>query len=38
MTRYAIGDIHGGAKTFRALLQKINLRREDRVYERHEFR
>lgn len=32
MTRYAIGDIHGGAKTFRALLEKINLRREDRVY------
>ena len=22
MTRYAIGDIHGGAKTFRALLEK----------------
>lgn len=32
MTRYAIGDIHGGAKTFRALLEKINLQREDRVY------
>lgn len=32
MTRYAIGDIHGGSKTFRALLEKINLRREDRLY------
>lgn len=32
MTRYAIGDIHGGAKTFRALLEKIDLQREDRVY------
>jgi serine/threonine protein phosphatase 1 len=32
MTRYAIGDIHGGAKTFRALLEKINLRRDDRLY------
>lgn len=30
--RYAIGDIHGGAKTFRALLERIDLRREDRVY------
>lgn len=30
--RYAIGDIHGGAKTFRALLQKINLKRVDQVY------
>jgi serine/threonine protein phosphatase 1 len=32
MTRYAIGDIHGGSKTFRALLDKLNLKREDRVY------
>ncbi len=32
MTRYVIGDIHGGAKTFRALLDKINLRLEDRLY------
>ncbi|MDD2852482.1 MAG: metallophosphoesterase family protein [Desulfuromonadaceae bacterium] len=32
MTRYAIGDIHGGARTFRALLEKIDLRRDDRVY------
>lgn len=32
MARYAIGDIHGGAKTFRALLEKIDLKREDRVY------
>jgi len=32
MKRYAVGDIHGGAKTFRALLEKIELRREDRLY------
>jgi serine/threonine protein phosphatase 1 len=32
MTRYAIGDIHGGARTFRALLEKIDLQRNDRVY------
>lgn len=32
MTRYAIGDIHGGSKTFRTLLDKIGLCREDRVY------
>jgi serine/threonine protein phosphatase 1 len=32
MTRYAIGDIHGGTQTFRALLDKINLHREDRLY------
>lgn len=32
MTRYAIGDIHGGAKTFQALLDKINLRLEDRLH------
>lgn len=32
MTRYAIGDIHGGVKTFRALLNKIGLGREDRLY------
>ena len=32
MSRYAIGDIHGGAKTFCALLEKIYLQREDRVY------
>lgn len=30
--RYAIGDIHGGAKTFRALLERIDLRRDDRLY------
>lgn len=30
--RYAIGDIHGGAKTFRALLNRIELRRQDRLY------
>jgi len=32
MTRYAIGDIHGGAKTFRALLDSISLRHDDRLY------
>jgi serine/threonine protein phosphatase 1 len=32
MTRYAIGDIHGGVKTFRALLNKIVLGRDDRLY------
>jgi len=32
MTRYAIGDIHGGAKTLRALLGRLGLRRGDRLY------
>lgn len=32
MTRYAIGDIHGGAKTLRALLGRIGLRRADRIH------
>lgn len=32
MTRYAIGDIHGGAKTLRALLIRLGLRRGDRLY------
>jgi serine/threonine protein phosphatase 1 len=32
MTRYAIGDIHGGSKTFRALLDRINLRPGDRLF------
>jgi len=32
MTRYAIGDIHGGAKTFMALLERIGLKRSDRLY------
>ena len=32
MTRYAIGDIHGGSKTFRALLNTISLRHADRLY------
>ena len=32
MTRYAIPDMHGGAVTFKALLDKINLRHEDRLY------
>lgn len=32
MSRYAIGDIHGGAKTFRALLEKLNLKHDDQLY------
>jgi len=32
VTRYAIGDIHGGAKTLRALLGRIGLRRGDRLH------
>lgn len=32
MTRYAIGDIHGGGKTFRSLLERIDLRSGDRLY------
>lgn len=32
MTRYAIGDIHGGAQTFRALLGRIGLRRGDQLH------
>jgi len=30
--RYVIGDIHGGVKTLRALLAKIDLHQEDRLY------
>jgi hypothetical protein len=29
MTRFAVGGIHGGAKTFRALLERIDLQRDD---------
>jgi len=32
MTRYAIGDIHGGAKTFRALLDHLNLNHGDQIF------
>lgn len=32
MTRYAIGDIHGGSKTFRALLDRLNLLPGDHLY------
>ncbi len=32
MTRYAIGDIHGGSKTFQALLGRLNLRPGDRLH------
>jgi len=32
MTRYAVGDIHGGAKTLRALLDRLSLKHEDRLY------
>lgn len=31
MTRYAIGDIHGGSKTFRTLLDRLNLLLGDRT-------
>lgn len=30
--RYAIGDIHGGSKTFRALLNGLNLKQSDRLF------
>jgi len=30
--RYAIGDIHGGKRTFQALLSKLPLRKGDRLY------
>ena len=32
MARYAIGDIHGGSKTLRALLARLALRHSDRLY------
>ena len=32
MARYAIGDIHGGSRTFRALLDRFNLRPGDGLY------
>jgi serine/threonine protein phosphatase 1 len=32
MTRYAIGDIHGGSRTFRVLLDRFNLRPGDELY------
>lgn len=32
MTRYAVGDIHGGAKTFQALLDRLNLHLGDQLY------
>ncbi|MDD2541181.1 MAG: metallophosphoesterase family protein [Desulfuromonadaceae bacterium] len=32
MTRYAIGDIHGGSKTLQALLGRLNLRPGDRLH------
>lgn len=32
MTRYAIGDIHGGSKTFRTLLDSLNMRHGDLLY------
>lgn len=32
MTRYAIGDIHGGLQTFLALIRAISPRHDDRVY------
>jgi serine/threonine protein phosphatase 1 len=30
--KYAIGDIHGGSRTFRTLLKRINLRHVDTLY------
>ena len=32
MARYAIGEIHGGSKTFRALLDRLGLNPDDRLY------
>ena len=32
MPRYAIGDIHGGSKTFLALLKQISLKHDDTLY------
>ena len=32
MTRYAIGDIHGGAQTLQALLQRLQLKHDDKLY------
>ena len=32
MTRYVIGDIHGGAKTFLALLESLRIKHDDRLY------
>ena len=32
MIRYAISDIHGGAKTFQSLLKNIDLKHGDRLY------
>ena len=32
MPRYAIGDIHGGSKTFLALLKQISLKQDDTLY------
>ncbi len=32
MTRYAIGDIHGGIQTFLALIRQIQPKHDDRVY------
>lgn len=32
MTRYAIGDIHGGSQTLQALIEQINPKPDDRIY------
>ena len=32
MTRYAVADIHGGNLTFRALVTRLKLHRDDRLY------
>jgi len=32
MARYVVGDIHGGKRTFQALISKLQLRHRDRLY------
>jgi serine/threonine protein phosphatase 1 len=32
MKRYAIGDIHGGSQTFKALLDSLSIRHQDQLY------
>ena len=32
MTRYVIGDIHGGSQTLQALLDQLNPKHDDRIY------
>ena len=30
--RYVVGDVHGGKRTFQALISKLQLRHRDRLY------